>query len=254
MATPAGIDDTVARLVERVEGRYFGKYRGVVTDNEDPDSLGRLRAQVPRLLGTVETGWALPCAPYGGASEQGLFAIPDVGAAVWIEFEGGDLAYPIWCGTWWGTGEVPEAATPMQKVVKTASGHKVVLDDDAGTVVVTDSNGNTITLDSAGTKLEDPNGNSVTLDSSGIKLADANGNELTMAAAGVTLKGATISVGDPATDNLVTYNMLNTALTQFATMVQSHTHIGNLGYPTSPPVPPPVLVLTPARSHHKLEL
>jgi uncharacterized protein involved in type VI secretion and phage assembly len=254
MATRDGIEDVVARLVERVEGRYYGKYRGVVTDNADPDDLGRIRARVPRLLGDVETGWALPCAPYGGTSEQGFFAIPDVDAAVWVEFEGGDLAYPIWCGSWWGDGERPESATPKQRVLKTTSGHKLVLDDDAPSIVLADSNGNTFTLDSNGVKIEDKNGNSITLDSSGITIADANSNSIAMSSGGITMKGSTISVGDPATDNLVAFNMLDTALTQFATLVQTHTHVGNLGAPTSPPVPPPTLVLTPAKSHHKLEV
>src|SRR3954465_8937613 len=122
-------DEILARLIEWVEGRYFGKYRGRVTDNSDPDNLGRRRAKVPRLLGDQETGWALPAFPYGGASEQGLFAVPDVGAGVWIEFEGGDLSYPIWSGTWYTTGAVPESAQPAQKVLKTKSGHKIVLDD-----------------------------------------------------------------------------------------------------------------------------
>ena len=87
------IDELLARLVQRVEGRYFGKYRGQVTNNSDPDNLGRVKAKVPRILGDKEeTGWALPAFIYGGQKEQGLFAVPDIGAGVWIEFEGGDLA------------------------------------------------------------------------------------------------------------------------------------------------------------------
>src|SRR6266508_4837100 len=108
-------DEILARLIERVEGRYYGKYRGFVTDNSDPDNLGRVRAKVPRLLGDQETGWALPAFAYGGAAEQGLFAVPDVGAGVWIEFEGGDLSYPVWTGTWYPSGAVPESATPSKK-------------------------------------------------------------------------------------------------------------------------------------------
>jgi phage baseplate assembly protein gpV len=231
------LEEIVARLVERVEGRYYGIYRGIVTDNQDPNSLGRIRAKVPRLLGDVETGWALPCAPYGGTSEQGFFAIPDSNASVWILFEGGDLAYPVWSGTWWGDGEVPESATPDQKVLKTSSGHKVVLDDKAGSVVVTDSNGNTVTLDS-----------------NGIKLEDSNSNTVTMASAGVTIKSSQINIGDPATDNLVAFTMLNTALTQFASLVQSHMHVGNLGAPTGPPTPPPTLTIDSAKSKHQLEI
>src|SRR5438105_6361203 len=138
----------LGRLIERVEGRYYGKYRGQVTDNDDPDNLGRIKAKVPRLLGDEETGWALPAFAYGGASEQGLFLVPDVGAGVWIEFEGGDLSYPVWTGTWFTSGDIPESAKPGKKVLKTKSGHKIVLDDDADTLEITDSNGNTITTDS----------------------------------------------------------------------------------------------------------
>jgi uncharacterized protein involved in type VI secretion and phage assembly len=224
-------------MPEPGSAHHYGKFRGVVTDNQDPDNLGRLRARVPRLLGDVETGWALPCLPFGGAAEQGLFLIPEVDAAVWIEFEAGDLAYPIWTGCWWGSDEVPESATPAQKVIKTVGGHVIVLDDDAPSVTITDANGNSITLDDKGIAVEDLNGNKLGLDSNGI-----------------TLKASTINVGDPATDSLVGFTALQSALNVFATMLQSHTHVGNLGAPTGPPVPPPTLNLTPAQSHHKVEL
>jgi len=232
-----GLEEVVARLVERVEGRYYGKYRGIVTDNQDPADLGRIKAQVPRLLGNVETGWALPCLPYGGTSEQGLYFVPDRGATVWIEFEGGDLAYPIWTGTWWGDSELPESAAPAQKIIKTSSGHKVVMDDDGNSIAITDSNGNTITMDS-----------------SGISISDLNQNSITMDGSGITLSGATISIGDPASDNLVAFSALNTALQTYAALIAAHVHTGNLGFPTTPPVPPPQLEITPAMSHHELEL
>ena len=243
MRTVDGLEDVVSRLVERVEGRYYGKYRGIVTDNQDPDNLGRVRARVPRLLGDVETGWALPCAPYGGRSGQGLFAVPDQDASVWIEFEGGSLAHPICCGTWWGDGEVPESATPDQKILRTARGHQLVLDDKGDSVIVKDSHGNTVTLDSDGIKLTDARGNSVVMDANGIKLS-----------------GSVIQIGDPAPgdpppDNLVAYSQLNTALTQLVTMLQTHTHVAaGPSTPTGPPVPAPTLTLDAAKSRHKVEL
>ena len=63
--------------------RHYGKYRGHVTDNKDPDGLGRIKATVPDVLHDVETGWALPCAPYSG-DKSGSFTVPAVGAGVWI--------------------------------------------------------------------------------------------------------------------------------------------------------------------------
>jgi uncharacterized protein involved in type VI secretion and phage assembly len=167
-----GTDDILARLIERVEGRYYGKYRGHVTDNNDPDNLGRIKANVPRLLGTEETGWALPAFAYGGASEQGLFAVPDIGAGVWIEFEGGDLSYPIWSGTWYTSGDIPESAPPAMKVLKTKSGHKIVLDDDGGTLEITDSNGNSIKMDANGIEITASNGHSIKMTASGVSVND----------------------------------------------------------------------------------
>jgi uncharacterized protein involved in type VI secretion and phage assembly len=169
---PSPTDEVLARLIERVEGRYYGKYRGHVTDNNDPDRLGRVKAKVPRLLGDAETGWALPAFPYGGAAEQGFFAVPDRGAGVWIEFEGGDLSYPVWSGTWYTTKAIPESATPGKKVLKTRSGHRLVLDDDGKTLAIADSHGNRIAMDASGIAISDANGNRITMTASGISVND----------------------------------------------------------------------------------
>ena len=93
---------------ERDQGidRFYGKYRGLVVNNQDPLNLGRLQAMVPEVLGEIPSGWAVPCAPYAG-TQAGFFAIPPVAAGVWIEFEAGDTSRPIWVGGWWGTAEVP---------------------------------------------------------------------------------------------------------------------------------------------------
>ena len=85
---------------------FYGKYRGVVTENKDPLMLGRIRATVPAVLGDRETGWALPCAPYGGDG-VGFVFLPPNETNVWIEFEGGNPDLPIWSGCFWVTGEIP---------------------------------------------------------------------------------------------------------------------------------------------------
>jgi hypothetical protein len=98
---------------------FYGRYRGVVTDNRDPLMLGRIRAKVLDVLGDQDSGWALPSVPYAG-NGVGLFLIPPTNTSVWIEFEHGDPDYPVWVGCFWAQGELP--ATPAiaeMKVLKT---------------------------------------------------------------------------------------------------------------------------------------
>ena len=82
------------------EEGFFGKFRGVVAKNDDPLYRGRVRAYVPDVYGDLVSGWAEPCLPFTGA-QMGFFAVPAVGAAVWMEFECGDPEFPIWTGGRW---------------------------------------------------------------------------------------------------------------------------------------------------------
>jgi len=98
---------------------FFGKYRGKVENNLDPQMMGRVQVSVPAVLGDGRLSWALPCAPYAGP-QVGFFAIPPVGANVWVEFEGGDPDYPIYAGGFWDLGDAPAVpAVPFVKVLKT---------------------------------------------------------------------------------------------------------------------------------------
>lgn len=100
--------------------QFWGKHRGKVLDNVDPLFQGRIVADVPAIPGSL-TNWALPCAPYAGP-DVGFYAIPPIGANVWIEFEGGDPNYPVWVGCFWGPEDilhVPEPPPPEVKVFKT---------------------------------------------------------------------------------------------------------------------------------------
>ena len=134
--------------------RFYGKYRGKVTDNKDPVMQGRIRAQVPAVYGDKETGWALPCAPYGG-SGVGIFFIPPVGANVWIEFEEGNPDYPIWSGCFWGVGEAPKIpALPDFKVIKTDFANITINDlPGAGGITIETTTGLKIVMDITGIEL-----------------------------------------------------------------------------------------------------
>jgi uncharacterized protein involved in type VI secretion and phage assembly len=101
--------------------KFYGKYRGKVTDNRDPERLARIRALVPDVIGDEETGWALPSAPYAGDG-VGFFFVPPIGANVWMEFEKGNPHYPIWVGGFWDRDQIPKIpANPDVKMIKTDS-------------------------------------------------------------------------------------------------------------------------------------
>lgn len=178
------LEKAVADLMQKIERRFYGKYRGFVVDNEDPEQLGRLKVKVPSVLGNeIVTGWALPCTPYGGDANQGMLFIPEVDAGVWIEFEEGDLEFPVWVGGFWskpdGESELPkpndaegaeesDVQNPVtRKIIKTLKGHTIQFEDKDGEEMVTivhmvdDSNKNVITLQSTGITLTDFTGNMI---------------------------------------------------------------------------------------------
>ncbi len=158
---------------------FFGKYRGKVENNVDPMLLGRVQVSVPAVLGDGTLSWAMPCVPYAG-SGVGLFAIPPVGAGVWVEFEGGDTDYPIWSGCFWGVGEVPASpALPQMKVLKT----------DAITLTLSDlPGGGGLTIEVGPPAVPTP-----------LKIVlNASGIELTHSAASVKLTPASVSVNNGA--------------------------------------------------------
>jgi uncharacterized protein involved in type VI secretion and phage assembly len=90
--------------------RFYGKYRGTVLNNIDPEQRGRIQVTVPDVSGLLPTSWAMPCLPVAGIN-TGVFTVPQIGSGVWVEFEQGDPDRPIWVGGYWGsTAEVPVMA------------------------------------------------------------------------------------------------------------------------------------------------
>lgn len=85
----------------------YGKYRAMVVNNVDPLQIGRIQVTISDVKGFVPSTWAMPCVPVAGIN-NGVFTVPPVGAGVWIEFERGNINYPIWVGGYWGiAAEVP---------------------------------------------------------------------------------------------------------------------------------------------------
>jgi uncharacterized protein involved in type VI secretion and phage assembly len=222
--------DTMVDMItteDQQTSRFFGKYRGLVTDNQDPLSLGRIKARVPEVLGDVETGWALPAAPYSGDG-VGVYTVPAADAGVWIEFESGDFSRPIWTGCWWGTDQLPKdetgsATTPSRKIIRTEEGLLLSLDDDGKTISLSDSNGNNL-----------------------IKFKIEQGLITIQGKTKVVVEAPQIELVLNATHPLVFGDNLLTYLNQLVTTFNAHVHPGELAVGILPVTPAPPVMPFPA--------
>jgi type VI secretion system (T6SS) baseplate-like injector VgrG/ATPase family protein associated with various cellular activities (AAA) len=122
----------------------YGKFRGTVLSNDDPQRMGRLQALVPDVWGSTPGPWAMPCVPMAGPN-VGVFAVPPVGAGIWVEFERADPNFPVWVGCFWASAaEMPPATVGSIHLVA-GSGASMSLTDTG--VVIENGKGARIALD-----------------------------------------------------------------------------------------------------------
>ncbi|HEX7151250.1 MAG TPA: phage baseplate assembly protein V [Thermoanaerobaculia bacterium] len=198
----------------RQEQRYYGKYRGLVVNNDDPLAIARIQATVPELLGGEATGWALPSLPYAG-EKVGLHLVPPPGAGVWIEFEAGDVSRPIWSGCWWSEGQ-PPAPSPATKILRSATGLTVALDDDEESITVSDGDGTNF-----------------------MTIKSKEGTVTLSAKQKVVIESPFIDVVQGASHPTVFGDDLLKWLTQFVTTFNTHMHAGQMAafIPVTPMIP-----------------
>ena len=162
------------------EEGFFGKFRGVVAKNDDPLYRGRVRAYVPDVYGDLVSGWAEPCLPFTG-DQMGFFAVPAVGAAVWMEFECGDPEFPIWTGgRWEDQNDMPplpqgaQTAPDSAVLICTKGGHNILLDDTQGSggITLQTSSGQKIVISDQGIEIDNGHGATIKLSNNKISLND----------------------------------------------------------------------------------
>lgn len=111
-------------------GRYYSSYRGFVVDNDDPLNLNRVKIILPTINHLDKTGrWSYPKQSWGG-NNYGSNILPSIGDMVWVEFEHGDLNFPLWGFASYGENEKPkEFDSPKKYGFKTPSGHIIIIND-----------------------------------------------------------------------------------------------------------------------------
>jgi uncharacterized protein involved in type VI secretion and phage assembly len=210
--------DTMYDMLDAMEGRFFGKYRGLVKDNKDPTGRGRVKVIVPAVMADRQV-WALPCAPYGG-NNMGLYAIPEPDTGVWVEFEAGDPNYPIWVGCFWADGQAPKnergaEATPPLKILRSRKGLMITLDDERQVITMCDREGN----------------NLVTIEAQ-------QGKVTVKGATKVVVEAPQIELVENAAHPVVFGDRLLQYLNQLVLLYQTHTHPPAVPPTPVPPLPP----------------
>jgi uncharacterized protein involved in type VI secretion and phage assembly len=115
--------------------KIYGVVIGVVTNNQDPDKLGRVKVKFPWLSDEDESFWTRIASPMAG-NNRGIYFLPEVDDEVLIVFEHGDMRFPYVIGALWNGKDAPPANNDDGKnnlrVIKSRSGHIIRLNDEEG--------------------------------------------------------------------------------------------------------------------------
>ena len=167
------------------EGRYYGKYRGVVLNNVDPMQMGRVQVQVPDVMGIGLSSWAMACVPFTG-KQSGVYCVPQIGAGVWVEFEQGDPDHPVWVGGFWGSAaDVPALALtglPVSPSIVLQTGNQ-------NTLMISDLPGPT-----GGILLKTTAGALISINELGITISNGQGATITLTGPTVNINAGALTV------------------------------------------------------------
>lgn len=152
---------SIAEFLEepRREPKVTGVYVGVVTNNKDPDELGRVKVKIPRLSMDTESNWARVASLMAG-NDRGAFFLPEVEDEVLVAFEFGDITMPYVIGALWNGSDLPPETNSDGenniRLIKSRSGHVIKIDDTDGKEkieIIDKTEKNMITIDSKDNKI-----------------------------------------------------------------------------------------------------
>lgn len=137
---------------------------GIVTDNNDPLQMGRVKVRFPWLSSEHTSDWSRIASP-GAGPDRGLLCLPEINDEVLVGFEQGDIHQTyILGGLWNGKDKPPKGSqgdlvtsggSVEERIWVSRSGHQIALVDKDGkeSILIRDKNGNEIVLDSSKNEL-----------------------------------------------------------------------------------------------------
>ena len=196
-------------LLDLVEGRSAdpkinGVVIGIVTNNKDPEGLGRVRVKFPWLSDEDESNWARVASLMAG-KDRGIFILPEIDDEVLVVFEHGNINMPYVIGSLWNGKDIPPETNSDGKnnirMMKSRSGHVIRIDDTDGNEkieIVDKTEKNLILIDTKNNKISvmsdkdiemsAPNGK-ITIDALNIEIKSSAATKIE-AAAGMDLKAS----------------------------------------------------------------
>ncbi|NEN99761.1 MAG: phage tail protein [Moorea sp. SIO3I7] len=192
-----------------IASRIYGVVVGVVTNNQDPEGLGRVKVKYPWLSDEDESDWARIAVTMAG-DKRGMYFLPEVNDEVLVAFEHGDVRFPYIIGALWNGEEKPpinnDDGENNVRMIKSRSGHIIRLNDKEGeeTIEIVDkTEKNSIVFDTATNTIAITTEGDITLSASqgSIKL-EAQNIEIKSSADTKVESGARMDIKASSTMNL----------------------------------------------------
>jgi phage protein D len=185
-------DNGIWSLLEETPAQQpqLGLVVGIVTNNDDPEDMMRVRVRFPWLSDSDESAWARVVSPMAG-NGRGFMYLPEIDDEVVVGFEHGDIHRPYVVGAVWNGVDAPPISQASvrdgsgqvnKRVIKTRAGHTILLDDTSGNeqISIIDKTGqNQIVMASADNSLKIKVEGDLTLESKGkITIKALNGLDM----------------------------------------------------------------------------
>jgi uncharacterized protein involved in type VI secretion and phage assembly len=180
------------------ESRVYGVVVALVTNNTDPEDLGRVKLTFPWLDDDYESDWAR-LVQLGAGPDSGAMWLPEVADEVLVAFEQGDVGRPYVVGGLWNGKDKPrlgDALTDNGKVKRrgfvSRKGHRVVLldgDDKSGIALLSADSRLRISLNETKTEIHVKSDGTIVIESTGDLSVKSSANVSVEASGNLTLRG-----------------------------------------------------------------
>ncbi|MDQ3773297.1 MAG: phage baseplate assembly protein V [Pseudomonadota bacterium] len=199
----------------REPGMVRGVSVAVVSQNRDPDGLGRVKIRFPWRENPDESHWARIAVPMAGGG-RGTWFLPEVGDEVLVACDAERVEHPYIVGCLWnGQDKPPQTNADGRndlRMIRSRSGHEIVFDDGAqgridihlkddkrrvrlvqNGIEISDDSGNSIAITSTPGNIAIKSNVSISIESTAIDIK-AKASMTLQASGTLTIKGAVVMI------------------------------------------------------------